>query len=606
FLAQQQKGLVYVLKGAIAPSILHESHWYASRGDRAHVIYMEGNTISIHDSPVTDPKKQMAGVLAKLVVVTQIGTSVFQLEGEMPKGEPARHRNEGQTKRAPVQSVLDAIMLADFGPKYQQSFFVGGGDSAGCLPCELAGGALSLLDRYRIMMTLRDGDDKYGIPAFKDKWAEFFVPSFVLFLTKGVSKNVEPGLVETIKAILTGNLEVDALLLLEPMAASPHREGEPLPSTHRYLIPDPIIEEWATWLKASPAQVNQLAASFRKDLNEMLNKGTTAEFTAARTAYIAHMRKDLAKVTDDKARSDFIKSSIGEIKRIYSLIGEKNVFVGADGKPIQAFTDKAYDFLHARYGDKLGSYLTWAMLVFFYADSLALDGLSKFDHIAMIVPGRDFGSEVAGALTGGASLDVAFATVAGLIEGGYLGYMRSSLDALAGRSIIYGGGFSHIDTAFRSFEALPRVDEVAAAKKKKHRVTKKKLLSLAKQMAEVGLDESDRKKMATEFSALKKKAKRTTLKKKIRRMVGGGEMTEAMKRRITSLDIKLKKSKAKKKLSRAKAEEQAELMKEIASLRQARAEEMAARGKKKVPKKKAVVAAAAPTTKKSPSLADLL
>jgi len=41
FVSQQEKGLVYVLKGAIAPGILHASHWYVSRANRAFAIYME-------------------------------------------------------------------------------------------------------------------------------------------------------------------------------------------------------------------------------------------------------------------------------------------------------------------------------------------------------------------------------------------------------------------------------------------------------------------------------------------------------------------------------------------------------------------------------------
>jgi hypothetical protein len=625
FITQQEKGLVYILKGAIAPGILHASHWYVSLARRAYAIYMKDNEISLLDSETDDAKKQMSGAIATLVMVTQNGSSLFKLKGEMPKGsDPIRPPET----RAPISSPLDEIRVKQKKRK-ANSLYLGGGGEAGCLPCELEGGAIGHQGRYQIMMTLRNGDQKYGIPAYGDNWSSFFVTSFCQFLFEGMSGDSSAGLPEAVKALMTGNHCVDALLLLEPMAETPLRPNEKVPQNHRYLVPDQIVEGWVAWLRGSPDNVQALAIKYRGKLGEMLNDGASKEFTAARTQYIDHMRGDIAKIKDDEnAKIAFIKSSVEEIKKLYSRIAKENMFSPDGSSSVKAFNDQAFSYLSARYGDQLTWYLPWATLVFFYCESLNCTGYEKFIHIAQMVPGRDFANEVQGSLVG-AGLEAGYITAVGLIEGGFLGYLRAGLDSLSavgirkkGNFLIVGGGFSHIDSAYRSFDVLskrkkpkPRHEEASAADleemlaaKGKRKKLKKRIHLLSKKrrrFTESGDEETDTEEEAKrieEFSATKKKLKRAKLKKKIsklkkwRKIVGGAEVQDAefeatKSRKIASAEMRLRKSKLKKRLKKhrktkatsASMEDYRKTKKaildELEALESARLEELTARGK---------------------------
>jgi hypothetical protein len=589
---------------------------------------MKDNEVSLLDSETDDAKKQMSGTIATLVMVTQNGSSLFKLKGEMPKGsDPIRPPET----RAPISSPLDEIRVKQKKRK-ANSLYLGGGGEAGCLPCELEGGAIGHQGRYQIMMILRDGDQKYGIPAYGDGWSNFFVTSFCQFLFEGmagIANGDTASISEAVKALMTGNHCVDALLLLEPMAETPLRPNEKVPQSHRYLVPDQIIEGWVAWLRGSPDNVQALAIKYRGKLGEMLNDGASKEFTAARTQYIDHMRGDIAKIKDDEnAKIAFIKSSVEEIKKLYSRIAKENMFSSDGSSSAKAFNDLAFSYLSARYGDQLAWYLPWATLVFFYCEALNCTGYEKFIHIAQMVPGRDFATEVQGSLVG-AGLEAGYITAVGLIEGGFLGYLRAGLDSLSavgirkkGNFLIVGGGFSHIDSAYRSFDVLskrkkpkPRHEEASAAEleemlaaKGKRKKLKKRIHLLSKKrrrFTESGEEETDTEEEAKrieEFSATKKKLKRSKLKKKIsklkkwRKIVGGAEVQDAefeatKSRKIASAEMRLRKSKLKKRLKKHRKTKATSasmddyrktkkaILDELQSLESARLEELTARGK---------------------------
>jgi len=469
FITQQEKGLRFILKGAITPGILHASHFYVSMAQRAYVIYAFDNTIYIRESLTSDPNEQKKGVQADLIVVAQNGSSIYRLKGELPKGVAPL---KVPSPRTPVSSPVVQ--------KRKRKLMFGG--AINYLPCEVTGGALVRGSRYKIMEDIKNGSQELSIPAKGADWAEFFIESFCVFVFEaGCPPDVCPNAAkEAVLSLLTGNPEFDALIVLEPLVESPLRpEASADNRTFNYLVPDEAINKWIEWWTTNPKVAMQMTVNFHGKLKEMMNeKGATKEFVALRAKWLEHMRGDIAKTGEsEKAKSTFINNTIIEMRAVYEKMGSSNVFT-YEGESAKVLPSEAYGYLKDRFGKELASYLQWKDLLFLYC--VAFEGSADlYDTLSMMLSGFDFKKDIEGAIVG-SGVDVGMLTLDQAISGGFLAYFRASLDSLdyigltrIGGRLFSGAGFSHIDTAYREFNRFAKrkrkkgkgasIDELLAA-----------------------------------------------------------------------------------------------------------------------------------------------
>jgi hypothetical protein len=447
FLLQQKEGLRYILKGAIT-DMVRVSHFYVSFAERAYAIYLDKDTLYIHDRPVADKKEETKGTQAKLETFTQNGSAIYILKGPLPKGSEPQAR----PPRMPLSSPMSLVPL---------NAMIGGGKLKLC-PCELEGGAFAHKTRTEMLQWLRK--------EFPNDWVEIGSYALYGFIDSICDdRTCSPEMKAAARAILTGNPRADFFFLFASYVENDMRpEGR---GVLLNIVPDGIIDNWYHMIEEQRGLIMKLQREYKEKFAAITAGGVNTAVTAARKEFIEHLRGQLKtlKASSKAEIAAALNPAWESIRKVYVDIGTKNMMNG-----VQVYDPKAFEYLKGRFGENLPSFLLWKDIAFLVIERTEGD-VSWLDTAHMAFTGdweKDINAIVGSGTKAGQRM------LAAGITGGFFPYMRASLEALdqnmaevRGGYLVVGGGLGEIDIKYRSFSEYPDDDadeemEVRRRKKK--------------------------------------------------------------------------------------------------------------------------------------------
>jgi len=342
-----------VFKGATIPGNLRPSHWYVSFGGEAYTIYEDGKTLYLHtkEVPSSDIKK---GLELPIITITKNGSIILRLDKELPKGAEPKSPEDRRVKF----TVPHAIPAAEL----EYGIYAGGGTSN-------VG-----VNRFEVFERAQDLHGK--------KVMEFIVGSLGQYL-----KENDVLAYKAVSALMTGAAEVDALLMLEPMADN--TELRDMNREVGYLVNDNIITGWANWM-ANDMNWEDHYAAVMESLDE--NKGLNAMFAKKRRKKIAKSRKKI-KSGKKKKKAEMNAEVWAEVDEMYKEMAA-NVLEGES-----VFAADVHRYLQERMGGNLSAYLQWHNLMFAAFDTLNANNNVELNDWLQYVnygqPGQSFSAEIA-------------------------------------------------------------------------------------------------------------------------------------------------------------------------------------------------------------------
>lgn len=446
FLLQQKAGLAYILKGAIIDT-LHASNFYVSLAERAYAIYLDKDTLYIHNDKV-DGKKQLEGTPAKLVTFTQNGAAIYALKGALPKGSDPIQRPPRTPLGAPVQMVPMSAMLGG-----------GLGSEVRLCPCELTGGQLAHGSRQSMLEWLKK--------EYPSDWLDVANYSLIGYIDKVCSEETcPPDMKKSVLAVLTGNPRMDFFTLFAPYAENPLKNE--IRRTSLNLIPDAILDNWFHTLEEQPDFMRRLSSDYKMKVGKILADGVTPEATKARAAFISAMRGKVAsaKVSTKAEAAKVLEPILSEIKAVYSTIASSNSVEYA-GQKVKVFDSDVHKYLRSRFGGELQNYFAWRDYLFLAVEKLESE--SEWLDILLMMVGKSYAEDTKQMFS--VSTKFGQSMLVKGITGGFFPYIRASLDALdanmaevRGGYLIVGGGLGEIDTKYRGSFDYESDDELVASK----------------------------------------------------------------------------------------------------------------------------------------------
>jgi hypothetical protein len=431
FLLQQKEGLAYILKGPIM-DMVRISHFYVSMAERAYAVYLEKDTIYIHDRPVGKSEEQK-GTQAKLLAFTQNGSAIYQLKGPLPKGSvPQQH-----PPRTPLSSPLRFEPI---------SAMFGGGSSQKLCPCEITGGQLAHDSKGKMMEWLKEnlGTD----------WLKKAVYSIVGFVEMRCqdSSICSPNMKKAVRAILSGNNRADFYMLFAPYTDNPEKPESKF--TNLPLIPDVTLDSWFHTWEEQPEVMEKLALEAIGKISNA-DSGVGADATKARATFISSLRKKIGDITaTTKVEiATKLKPILDELLEIYKRFSSSNE-ISLDGQAVKVLDDGSFAYLKERFEKNLSAFWAWKDYITLLAEKTEAD--SDWLTLFNMIVGTDYKSDVS------KMFDIKHKhnqrmLVQG-INSSVFPFFRASLDGInnamveiRGGTLIVGGGLGDIDTKYRRF-----------------------------------------------------------------------------------------------------------------------------------------------------------
>jgi hypothetical protein len=480
--------------------------------------------------------------------------------------------------------------------RHRKALLTGGGHAKNDLDCicDLTGApsadaipAFAKGSRRKIHRRLRK---KKG-----EEWAGYFTRSLLGYLSSGCSALGMHGrsVAANILPVLTGNALLDAHLLLEPHADRASANEAPAS-----LLEDAVLADWYDLYETDPVEAERYATSYGGDaLDRAMLGGASLALAKARRRKRTKLRKMLDALSNDPLSdneedlafmeevADSLEASTGarsrrkaphktprkvsrsrskrrgedsdgdeeanarrkrpkiddllrELEAQYDEVSASNALDGAS-----VFPASSHEYLSARFGDDLSSYLAHSNLRLSVLNSLpALSQEEKEGILEWMLPGVDRHDEVEAALSSPNG------ALSNAIESGAMPFMRLDVGSFHEGSSATAGGMSGggrdadgdaddlylaIDMQYRSFsalsspsshasplDALSGEDWMSVKKrykkvKKAHRTTKKHKRRAKKAAMSAEAREAYKKKRHAKKAA-RKATKKTTRKTKRR------------------------------------------------------------------------------------------